>query len=227
MSDYTKLTNFAVKDGYTTGNPAKVIKGTELDDEFNAIATAVATKVDSSDIIPVANGGTGSTTASGARSALDVPSTSGSGATGTWGINISGNAATATNATNATNATTASVANSVSSTATGTTQATSDDSTKLATTAFVKDVSIGFDQTWQDVKASRAGNTTYTNSTGKPIQLNLNFSIANDGDASFQVDSLTLAGGQLSGIIIPAGSTYRLNASNIAWLSISAWNELR
>ena len=49
MSDYSKLTNFAVKDGYTTGNPAKVIKGTELDDEFNAIATAVATKFDSSD----------------------------------------------------------------------------------------------------------------------------------------------------------------------------------
>lgn len=107
MSDYTKLTNFAVKDGYTTGNPAKVIKGTELDDEFNAIATAVATKVDSTDVIPVATGGTGATTAAAARTALDVPSTSGSGATGTWGINISGNAATATNATNATNATTA------------------------------------------------------------------------------------------------------------------------
>jgi hypothetical protein len=45
----------------------------------------------------VANGGTGSTTAAGARTALDVPSTGGSGATGTWGISISGNAATATN----------------------------------------------------------------------------------------------------------------------------------
>lgn len=49
MSDYTKLTNFAVKDGYVSGTPAKVIKGTELDDEFNAIATAVATKFDSTD----------------------------------------------------------------------------------------------------------------------------------------------------------------------------------
>ena len=49
MSDYTKLTNFAVKDGYTTGNPAKTIKGIEIDDEFNALATAVATKYDSSD----------------------------------------------------------------------------------------------------------------------------------------------------------------------------------
>ncbi len=47
--------------------------------------------------LAVANGGTGATTAAGARSNLSVPSTSGSGATGTWGIDISGNAATVTN----------------------------------------------------------------------------------------------------------------------------------
>jgi hypothetical protein len=70
MSDYTKLTNFSVKDGYTTGTPAKVIKGTELDDEFNAIATAVATKVDSTDVLTVAQGGTNATTAAAARTSL-------------------------------------------------------------------------------------------------------------------------------------------------------------
>lgn len=46
MSDYTKATNFAVKDGYSTGNPSKVVKGTEIDNEFNAIANAVASKAD-------------------------------------------------------------------------------------------------------------------------------------------------------------------------------------
>lgn len=47
--------------------------------------------------LAVANGGTGSTTTSGARTALDVPSTGGSGASGTWSISINGNAATVTN----------------------------------------------------------------------------------------------------------------------------------
>lgn len=53
MSDYTKLTNYAVKDGYTSGTPAKVVKGTELDDEFNAIATAIATKLDNTDLVDI------------------------------------------------------------------------------------------------------------------------------------------------------------------------------
>lgn len=46
--------------------------------------------------VPVANGGTGASTASAAQINLDVPATDGSGAIGTWPIDISGNAATAT-----------------------------------------------------------------------------------------------------------------------------------
>jgi hypothetical protein len=45
MADYTKATNFAVKDTLTTGNPAKLVKGTEINAEFDAIATAVQTKI--------------------------------------------------------------------------------------------------------------------------------------------------------------------------------------
>jgi hypothetical protein len=47
MSNYSKLTNFASKDSLASGNPLKVIKGTEIDDEFEAIETAVGTKADS------------------------------------------------------------------------------------------------------------------------------------------------------------------------------------
>ena len=46
MSNYVKATNFAVKDGLSTGNPAKIIKGTEIDTEYNAIASAVSSKAD-------------------------------------------------------------------------------------------------------------------------------------------------------------------------------------
>ena len=44
MSNYTKTTNFAVKDSLVSGNAAKLVKGTEVNTEFDNIATAVATK---------------------------------------------------------------------------------------------------------------------------------------------------------------------------------------
>ena len=49
--------------------------------------------------VPVANGGTGASTASAAQVNLDVPATDGTGATGEWPIDISGNAATSSAAT--------------------------------------------------------------------------------------------------------------------------------
>lgn len=44
--EYVKSTNFASKDSLAQGNPLKIVKGTEIDAEFNNIATAVATKAD-------------------------------------------------------------------------------------------------------------------------------------------------------------------------------------
>ena len=47
MSNYTKTTNFAAKDSLPSGNAAKIVKGAEIDTEFNNIATASATKANS------------------------------------------------------------------------------------------------------------------------------------------------------------------------------------
>jgi hypothetical protein len=55
MSNYTKTVNFAAKDALTTGDANKIVKGTEIDTEFNNIATAVATKYDSSSPVPASS----------------------------------------------------------------------------------------------------------------------------------------------------------------------------
>lgn len=46
MSNYTKSTDFASKDALASGNSGKIVKGTEIDTEFNNIAIAIATKAD-------------------------------------------------------------------------------------------------------------------------------------------------------------------------------------
>ena len=47
MSNYTPTTNFGDKDSLPSGDPAKIIKGSEFTVEFNNIATAVASKANS------------------------------------------------------------------------------------------------------------------------------------------------------------------------------------
>ena len=82
MSNYTKTTNFATKDNLSPGNPLKIVKGTEIDTEFNNIATAVGTKTDNASAaitggtivgitdLAVADGGTGASTATAALNNL-------------------------------------------------------------------------------------------------------------------------------------------------------------
>jgi len=161
MSNYTQSTNFATKDALSSGDPLKIVKGTEINTEFVNISTAIATKADlvsptftGSPVMP--SGATGTTQSAGnnstalattaysdaaitaertatatltnksltsptltgtpvaptasvdtnttqvattafvvAQIADDAPTKTGSGASGTWGIDISGNAATA------------------------------------------------------------------------------------------------------------------------------------
>lgn len=98
---------------------------------------------------------------------------------------------------------------------------------------------IGVSQTWTDVTASRSTGTTYTNSTGKPIQVSIQSIIVasvSGGTAWFEVGGVTIARAGGSGnvanmpayvyAIVPDGATYRLNAvSGITNPNI--WAELR
>jgi hypothetical protein len=46
MADYNKSTNFTAKDTLPTGNSGKIVKGAEIDTEFNAVSNAIASKAD-------------------------------------------------------------------------------------------------------------------------------------------------------------------------------------
>jgi hypothetical protein len=50
MADYSQVNDYSAKDALATGNPLKLIKGSDVDQEFSALATAISSKFDSTDI---------------------------------------------------------------------------------------------------------------------------------------------------------------------------------
>ena len=150
--------------------------------------------------VPVANGGTGATNTSGARTNLglvigtDIPSPTGTGASGSWAINAAtatqgqlsyfsntssaseGQMASKTNGkpdaylyNNSTNwglycTNGGSVVSVVHATGAATFNGTAIDASNILGASS---------QTWTNVTSSRSAGTTYTNSTGKPISFRL------------------------------------------------------
>ena len=84
MSNYTKIVDYAAKDALNTGDPVKLVKGTELGAEYDAIATAIATKANSAS--PVFTG-----ISSFAVGAVGAPSIYMTGYTTTGWYNIGAN----------------------------------------------------------------------------------------------------------------------------------------
>ena len=89
--------------------------------------------------------------------------------------------------------------------------------------------SIGVNQTWQNVTANRTIGATYTNTTGKPIFIN----ICMDTYTSYQkieVGGIDISGNANMGggnpvFVVPNGSTYKFVSTNIGILT--SWCELR
>lgn len=159
------------------------------------------------------------------------------------GGQVSSAVANATNATTATNSTqlggvaAASYALLASPALTGTPTAPSasvgTNTTAIATTAFVQDSTPGGDGNYADVTGSRSAGTPYTNSTGKPMFVNVRIDFGASGSASFIVDSVEIARCQDNGsnssihmmsAIVPRGSDYQVDLSGGA--SLTLWVEL-
>lgn len=206
--------------------------------------------------IPVASGGTGSSTASGARTNLGVTAT-GSDTTYAYRANNLSDLASASTARTNLGLGTLSTQNSNSVSITGGTVAatftgnltgnvtgnvsgSSGSCTGNSATATLSTDStnaIGYSQSWQDLSSSRSLSTSYTNSTGKPIQVSVN---ARSNVAAYiqaSVGGITLIGSDNAGstgprmfisFIVPNSASYSVSLSAGSLVSGSLqWAELR
>jgi hypothetical protein len=88
--------------------------------------------------------------------------------------------------------------------------------------------SVGVNQTWSVVTGSRVTSTTYTNSTGSPIMVNVGKAGLNTNLAlivgGVQVAScsgpVSSADGQTISGIVPDGSTYSTTGPFVAWAEL-------
>ena len=229
MSDYSKSTNFTTKDTLPTGNSGKIVKGTELDTEFVAIASAISSKADVSSpallgtpTAPTATVGSNTTQIASTafvKAAVDAQGLGSIATQAASAVAITGGTITGiTDLTVADGGTGSSsfTANSVvlgngTSALSGNLVAPSTSGNVLTsngTTWASAAPALGLgnaSQTYTDVTGSRTNGTSYTNSTGSPIFVMI-YGDDNSGQALslvVTVNSVTLPTQSGS----PAGST--------------------
>ena len=215
MSNYVKATDFASKDALTTGNPLKIIKGTEINTEFNNIQTAIATKADlaspaftGNPTAPTQAAGNDSSriattafvqqeiNANEANVAITGGTISGVAITGGTITGLATDLAVADGGTGASSFTLNSVVlgnnvgalngNMVAPGASGNVL------TSNGTTWVSGASGLGSGQTWKNMTSSRASATPYTNSTGKPIFVSV-YTDGSDTGLYMTVDGLIIA----------------------------------
>lgn len=194
--------------------------------------------------LPVASGGTGATTATNARTSLSAAkSGANSDITSITGLTTplsvaQGGTGISTLGTGVATALGQNVSGSggivLSSSPTLTTPALGTPSAIVLTnatgTANSLNAGIGVNQTWTNVTSTRSLGTTYTNSTGKPIEILVTLSGGSSGQFNMQ---LTINGSVIFNtnqdfgfplsFIIPNGNTYKVEGSD----GLNTWWELR
>lgn len=101
---------------------------------------------------------------------------------------------------------------------------------KIKQNSFETDVTpIGVGQTWTNVSGSRATGTTYFNTTGRPIQVNVVFNAGATTTCTLTVNSILVGSTnvvtnmpQTLVAIVPSGGSYVT-----AGTSVNNWAELR
>lgn len=225
MANYVKSTNFYVKDALLTGNPAKIIKGIEIDDEYDNIAIAVNSKADltsptftGAPLAPTAPSGTNTTQLAttafvqNIAGSLGTISSQNANAVAITGGTITGlssplpvaSGGTGVNTSTGSGSTVLSTSPTLVTPALGTPSAIV--LTNATGTANALNAGIGVNQTWQNVSGSRAFSTDYTNNTSKPIFVKVTI-YSTGGVSAFSLD------GYVNGVLIGATTSYAANAN--------------
>ena len=205
MADYNKATNFTAKDGLPTGNAGKIVKGAEIDTEFTAISSAIASKANinsptftGTPAAPTASSTTNTTqvaTTAFVQTAitdldLDNMSTQAKSAVDITGGTIVGitDLAVADGGTGRSSLTDKAVivgagtaaVNFVSPGTAGNVLKSDGTNWTSASVTTVRGLGIG-GETWHNVTSSRSSGTQYTNNYSYPIAVSATGSAANSG----------------------------------------------
>ena len=216
MANYVKATNFTAKDSLPSGNSGKIIKGAEIDTEFTAIASAVASKADINS--PAFTGTPTAPTASSVTNTTQVATTAfvqavindlgtigtmaaqGADSVAITGGSITGitDLAVADGGTGASSLTGVVIGNGTSAmtaVAAGTSGnvLTSNGTTWTSSApTSVKGLGIG-GEVWNNVTGSRGFNTQYTNSRSYPIAVSASTTCSTGARITAYVNGVQIA----------------------------------